>query len=129
MRASAVLSLVAGVQVVFLLLVVGLLIVSRRRVTRMDRQHQRVALQLEEPLRAWAIGERSTESLLPLLRNMPPVVALESFAVHSAACVSRAERETMARMLRREEWVHKLLALHTSRRWTRRLRAARTQNQ
>ncbi len=125
MRSFTVLSVIGVVQLIFCALIVGVLLVHRRRSARADQLRARFAQQLVEPLRTWALGERSMESLLPLLRAVPPMIALESIAVHCSVRATPTERTRMATLLRGEGWVQQLLDQHRSRHWTDRLRAAR----
>lgn len=125
MRSFTVLGVIGLVQIIFCALIVGVLLVHRRRTATADHLRARFAQQLVEPLRMWALGERSMESLLPLLREVPPAIALESIAVHCAVRATPTERARMATLLRGEPWVQRLLYLHRSRQWTDRLRAAR----
>lgn len=125
MQLFTVLSVIGVVQIIFCALLVFVLMVHRRRTTRAEQLRARFAQQLVEPLRTWALGERSMESLLPLLRAVPPTIALESIAVHCAVRATPTERTRMATLLRVEPWVQQLLDMHRSRQWVDRLRAAR----
>lgn len=125
MNASTVLSFIGVVQALFCVLLVGVLIVHQRRTTRHARARVRYAAHLEEPLRAWAVGERTIESLLPDLRAVPPAIALESISVHCAVRATPVERARMADSLRHELWVEQLLNQYTARKWTARMQAAR----
>ncbi|MCC6245642.1 MAG: HEAT repeat domain-containing protein [Gemmatimonadaceae bacterium] len=125
MQASTVLSFIGVVQALFCVLLVGVLVVHQRRTSRHLRARQQFASQLEEPLRAWALGERTFESLLPELRAVPPTIALESISVHCAVRATPVERARMAASLRGEAWVQRVLDQHRSGKWTPRMQAAR----
>ncbi len=125
MGSTAALILIGSLQTTFMLLVILLVLTHRRRSDRTDRERRQYSRQLEEPLRAWAVGGTSIESLLPLFRVVPPELALESIAVHCAVRATPNERASMARLLRAEVWMQQLIDGYGARRWAVRLQAAR----
>ena len=125
MRASTVLLVISIVQVVFCALLVGVLVMHQRRTVRTTRARARYAERLVEPLRSWALGERPVESLLPVLRAVPPAIALEAISVHCAVRATPRERARMAAAFREERWVQQVLEQHRSAKWTERMMAAR----
>jgi len=124
-RASTVLLVISIVQIVFCALLVGVLVMHQRRTVRITCARARYAEQLVRPLRSWALGERPVESLLPVLRAVPPAIALEAISVHCAVRATPTERTRMAAAFREERWVQQVLEQHRSAKWTERMMAAR----
>lgn len=125
MSASFVLFIIAMGQAVFFALVVLLLFVSRSRNKRRARQAALAASQVAEPLREWVLGTGRVARVAMTLRRLSPQDALEQVTVAVATKLAPEQLAELARALRGERWVRRVLARSSSRWWWRRLDAAR----
>ena len=125
MSALLVLVVIAIFQGAFLVLLVIFLGV-RRQVDRLHRiAFARGRKGLSEPLSAWLSGSGTVEPLVAALRALPGGTALGFTGNLARTSIPPAERAELAVALRGEPWVRHALAGASSRRWGRRLEAAR----
>lgn len=124
MRDSVIL-LVAIVQGAFFALLVLLLFVNRARRIRRARRTAAASARVAEPFQRWVLGRaRATEVAAALLR-LEPQDALDQLTMHVAARAAPEHIAELARALREDRWVRRLLTNASSRLWWHRLDAAR----
>ena len=125
MSALAVLGVIAILQGAFLVLLV-VFVAVRRQVDRMrestfaDRR-----LEIYEPMNAWLAGTGPIDAFVSALRALPGTSALGVTGHLAHTAIPSASRDELAVVLRNERWVRTALAGGHSRRWGRRLEAAR----
>lgn len=113
------------VQSVFLGGIVLLLIANRRRSARQGRASAAVAAQLAVPVQAWLVGEGSVDDVARILAQLSVDLALEQAIVIATSRAASTQRDAFAAAIQDARWVEAVLARATSRRWWRRLDAAR----
>lgn len=124
MRLSVIL-LVAIIQGAFFALLVLLLIVNRARRSLRGRRAAAAANRVNEPLQKWLVGAGTATDLASALRRLPERDALDQLTIHVAARITPEHLAQLARALREDRWVRRILSQSTSRLWWRRLDAAR----
>lgn len=124
MRLSVIL-LVAIIQGVFFALLVLLLFVNRARRSHRSRAAAEAANLVAEPLQRWLLGAGTAADVANVLRRLPERDALDQLTIHVAPRVAPEHVAQLARSLREDRWVRRILAQGTSRWWWRRLDAAR----
>jgi hypothetical protein len=122
---SLVLAVVALSQLAFFALLVLLVFVNRARSARRDRRAALAASHVAEPLRRWVLGTARISDVTAALRRLSPHDALEQTTLAVGARVAPEQAAELARALREERWVRRLLRQAKSRWWWRRLDAAR----
>ena len=125
MRDSFVLIVVAASQVAFFVLLVFLVFVNRARRLRRATRAAIAERNLAAPLEKWAIGLGGVAEVRAALRCLPHDDALEQITLAAASKVAPEQLAELARTLRQERWVVRVLARSSSRWWWRRLDAAR----
>lgn len=125
MSAIIVLAVIGLFQSAFLVLLVIFLGVRRHLDDVRDVAFVAGREALSEPLSAWLGGGGAVEPFVVALRSLPGRTALGYVGNLARTTIPPAERAVLARALRDEPWVHKVLAGATSSRWGRRLDAAR----
>jgi HEAT repeat protein len=124
MRLSVIL-LVAIIQGAFFALLVLLLVVNRARRMLRGRRAAAAANRVQDPLQKWLIGAGSATDLASALRRLPERDALDQLTIHVVTRVTSEHLAQLARALREDRWVRRILAQSSSRFWWRRLDAAR----
>jgi hypothetical protein len=125
MSESFVLALIAIAQSAFFVLLVVMLIVNRARRRSRERREAAAATRFAEPLRRWILGTGDVRQVTVALRQMSPRIALRQATVAATSRVAPAQLGELARALRGERWVARVLDRARSRFWWRRLEAAR----
>jgi HEAT repeat protein len=116
---------IAVMQSVFLVLIVLLLVFNRERRTRFVREREAAQRMVREPVQRWLVGTGDVGEVAAALRTLDRGMALVQ-TVHLATNVVPATQvEELSAALRNEPWVVATLARARSRRWWRRLEAAR----
>lgn len=108
----------------FVLLVLLLFVNSARRALR-SRRAAAAANRVNEPLQRWLLGTAYAADVANALRRLPERDALDQLTIHVAPRVPAEQLAQLARALREDRWVRRVLAQATSRLWWRRLDAAR----
>lgn len=125
MRDSFVLLVVALCQAAFFALLVLLLFVNRARRVRQARRAALAAQHVADPLQRWVLGTAHVSDVAEVLRRLPPQDALEQITMAVASRVAPEQLAQLARAVREERWVRRILRQAGSRWWWRRLDAAR----
>ena len=124
MRGSVMLVVAVAQGTFFGLLLLLIFVNGARRNYRTQRiasSSNRVA----EPLQRWLLGFGTATDLASVLRRLPERHALDQLTIHVAPSVPPAQLAQLARSLRSDRWVRRMLAQATSLWWWRRLEAAR----
>jgi len=124
MRNSVIL-IVAIVQGIFFGLLLLLIFVNRARQSYRAQRATSAANRVAEPLQKWLLGIGSAADLASVLRRLPERDALDQLTVHVAPRAAPEQLAQLARALREDRWVRRILGQSTSRWWWRRLDAAR----
>lgn len=123
-RYAAVL-VIAALQLVFVCLTLALLLATRRR-RQLGRQRGYSArLLLSESLTRLMLREDGGESLAGALARLRPEVAARELLSIGGTRLSAEQRRDLAALIRDAPWVEQILAQAGSRRWWKRLEAAR----
>ena len=125
MSDSVVLLAVALSQAAFFALLVLLVFINRARRVRRARRAALAASQVAEPLRNWVLGSAKVSDVAAALRALKPADALEQITAAVASRLAPEQLAELARTVREERWVRRLLRQSSSRWWWRRLDAAR----
>lgn len=125
MTRYAALLVIASLQLVFVGLTLVLLFATRRR-RRLGRERGDAArLLLSESLTSLMLGEDRGESLAGELARLRPEVAAREILSIGGTRLSSEQRWELAKLVRGAPWVEQVLAQAGSRRWWKRLEAAR----
>ncbi len=125
MRDSVILIIVALGQAAFFTLLVLLVFVTRARRARQARRAALAASHVAEPLQQWVLGTARVTDVADALRRLRPADALEQLTLAVASRVAPEQLAQLARTVREERWVRRILGQASSRWWWRRLDAAR----
>jgi HEAT repeat protein len=121
----AALLVIASLQLVFVGLTLALLLATRHRRQR-EREHGDTAKQLlSESLASFMLAEDRGESLAGALARLRPEVAARELLSIGGARLPAEQRQDLATLVRGAPWVEQILAQAGSRRWWKRLEAAR----
>lgn len=123
-RVAALLAVVS-LQVVFVAMTLGLLFATRNRRQRGRERGDSAKELLAEPLRRLMLGEDKGESLARRLELLRPEVAARELLAIGGARLSADQRRDLATLVREAPWVEQIIAQAGSRRWWKRLEAAR----
>ena len=82
-------------------------------------------LEVSEPLSSWLTGSDGPERFVASVRAFPGMTALTFTGNLVRTTIPRAERDVLGKALRDEPWIERALSGASSRRWGRRLDAAR----
>jgi len=122
---SSVMFVVAIVQGIFFGLLLLLIFVNRARQSYRAQRAASAANKVAEPLQRWLLGIGTAADLANVLRRLPEREALDQLTIHLAPKAAPEHLAQLARALREDRWVRRILAQSTSRWWWRRLDAAR----
>ena len=122
---SSVMLVVAIVQGIFFALLLLLIFVNRARQSYRAQRAAAAANRVAEPLQRWLLGIGTAADLANVLRRLPEREALDQLTIHVAPKAAPEHLAQLARALREDRWVRRILAQSTSRWWWRRLDAAR----
>ncbi len=125
MTDSLILLVVALSQMAFFALLVLLVFVNRARQSRRARRAALAESHVAEPLRNWVLGIARVVDVVAALRGVAAQDALEQTTLAVGGRVAPEQVAELARALREERWVRRVLAHASSRWWWRRLDAAR----
>ncbi|HRQ78923.1 MAG TPA: HEAT repeat domain-containing protein [Gemmatimonadaceae bacterium] len=125
MNAALILGVVGIVQVAFLALLLGFVLVRRRY----DRERRAAFVAgreaLAAPLRDWIVAGAHPEPVVRALRALPRGTAVGYVSLLARQTIPEAQRNELAVALRNEPWIRAAIARRDSRYWWRRLEAAR----
>lgn len=125
MTSYTALVVIASLQLVFVLLTLSLLIATRRR-RRFTRERGASAKRrLTEPLRRLLLREDRGEALAAALAGLHRDVAAREILSMGGRYIPEEQRRDLAKQLGGAPWVQEILAQASSRRWWKRLEAAR----
>jgi HEAT repeat protein len=124
MRFSVILFLAVSQGAFFVLLVLLVFVNSARRALR-SRRAAAAANRVHEPLQRWLLGTAHAADVANALRRLPERDALDQLTVHVAPRAASEHLAQLARALREDGWVRRILSQASSRLWWRRLDAAR----
>lgn len=125
MTRLAALLLILGLQAAFVILTIALLFVTRFRGSRSRARGSEADAALAVPLQRIMLGDDNGEALAAALLQLRPGVAVRELLVIGGARLSPEQRTSLAKHVRRSPWVTDALADGTSRKWWKRLKAAR----
>lgn len=125
MTRFAVLVVVAALQLAFILLTLILLFVTRLRGTRERAQDRNAHLYLAPALRQVMLGDDRGEALADALSRLRPDIAISEMMEIGGSRLSFEQRRSLASLVRRSRWVERALRQGSSRKWWKRMEAAR----
>lgn len=125
MTRFAALIVIVGLQAIFVILTITLLFVTRMRRTRSAARSSEADVTLAEPLHRVMLGDDSGESLAAALMELEPAVAVRELLAIGGTRLSADQRRTVATQVRHSPWVRDAIAAGYSRKWWKRLEAAR----
>jgi HEAT repeat protein len=125
MTRYAALLVIVSLQLVFVGLTLALLFATRRRRQIGRERGDAARLLLSESLTSLMLGEDRGESLARALARLRPEVAARELLSIGGTRLPSEQRRGMARLVRGAPWVQQVLAQAGSRRWWKRLEAAR----
>ncbi len=125
MNAAFILAVVGIVQVIFLVLLLGFVLVRRRY----DRERRTAFVAgraaLEGPLRDWIVAGAHPEPVVRALRALPRGTAVGYISLLARQTIPESQRNELAVALRGEPWMRVAVERRRSRFWWRRLEAGR----
>lgn len=125
MNAAVILGVVGIVQVIFLVLLLGFVLVRRRY----DRERRTAFVAgrdaLAGPLRDWIVAGAHPAPVVRALRALPKGTAVGYVSLLARQTIPESQRNELAVALRGEPWMRAAVARRRSRFWWRRLEAAR----
>ena len=125
MTRYAVLVVIASLQLVFVALTLSLLLATRRRRQFVRERGAAARQRLAEPLRRLVLLEDHGEALAAALTGLHHDVAAREVLFLGGKYLAGEQRRHLAERLRGAPWVERILAQAFSRRWWKRLEAAR----
>lgn len=125
MTASFALTMVAGLQLAFIILTVVLLFVTRMRGSTDTARSIAARAALAPSLQKIMLGEDSGESLAAALARLKPDVATRELITMGGSRLSLEQSAKLAALVRRAPWVERTLKQVSSSRWWKRMEAAR----
>ncbi len=128
MSYTVVLTMIALVQVAFITLLVLLLFVNRARRVRRTARAAAATRAVAEPVQRWCMGVTDVTEVRTVLRGLSEDEALDQVTFAVASRLTAEQLRELAPVLREERWVGRVLRRASSRRWWRRLDAARLLN-
>ncbi|MGI8843295.1 MAG: HEAT repeat domain-containing protein [Gemmatimonadaceae bacterium] len=117
--------IVATLQFAFIVLTLVLLFATRFRGSRFRTHADNAVLTLAGPLRKIMLGDDRGEALAAALSRLRPDVATRALIVIAGARLSAEQRRGLAALVREAPWVERSLAQVASRKWWKRMEAAR----
>jgi HEAT repeat protein len=121
---TTLLLVVAAVQGVFFALLVLLVLGNRARL-RARRRRDAATPSLDEPLARWLVGRGTTAEVVEAIRRAPRERVMEQLARISSTRVGGPQLAELTAALRADGWLARAAESARSRRWWRRLEAAR----
>lgn len=125
MTRFAVLIVVAALQLAFIVLTLILLFVTRLRSSRGRAQDKAAHLFLAPSLRSIMVGDDRGEALAGALSRLRPDIAVSEMMEIGGSRLSVEQRQSLAALVRRSPWVERALRQGSSRKWWKRMEAAR----
>lgn len=125
MSVVAVLAVIALAQTVFMAMIVLLLVFNRQRRDAFSQRRRVARRMLAEPVKEWLVGEAPADRVVEALERLRPDQALAELVHLATQSVPATQIEELTARLRASAWVRQVLSRADSRRWWRRLEAAR----
>lgn len=125
MNAAVVLAVVGVVQLAFLALLFGFVMVRRRYDRERHAAYMAGREALAAPLRDWIVAGAHPEPVVWALRRLPRGTAVGYVSLLARQTIPEAQRDELAVALRNEAWIRSAIERRGSRFWWRRLEAAR----
>ncbi|HYD53023.1 MAG TPA: hypothetical protein VEA99_10360, partial [Gemmatimonadaceae bacterium] len=125
MSALTLLAVIAVLQTVFLVMIVVLLVFNRQRRDAMRVRNVEASRRVQEPVRRWLVGEAGPDQVVAALNALRPDEALAQLVLLATRSVPASQIVELTAPLRAAPWVERVLRRARSRRWWRRLEAAR----
>ena len=116
---------IAVLQTVFLTMIVLLLVFNRQRRDAVNLRHQVAQQYIHVPVRQWLVGEAGVDDVVTALESLPPDEALAQLVQMSTRSVPSSQIVELTARIRDADWVKGILLRADSRRWWKRLEAAR----
>ena len=112
-------------QVLLIIGMVWLLLMMGRYKRSRSRAVLRAIDAIREPLRAFLMGSDTGAGLAKVLAGLRPSLAARQLERLAGTLLAPEQMSALARLIRHDRWVEASLAAGTSRRWWKRMRAAR----
>ncbi len=125
MSAVVVLAVIAIFQALFLITLVVFLSARRRVQRERESAFTEGMARVSQPLNTWLTGATPVDAFVIALRWFPGTTALGVTGNLARTSMLPVQRSALATALREEKWVRAAMSGARSRRWTRRLEAAR----
>lgn len=125
MTRFAALVIIAAFQLAFIVLTLVLLFVTRFRGSRWRARGDDADLVLAAPLQQIMLGDDRGEALAAALSRLRPDVATRELIAIGGSRLSAEQRRDLASLVRHAPWVEQTLAQASSRKWWKRMEAAR----
>jgi len=125
MTRFAVLVLIAALQLAFIMMTLALLLVTRLRGSRWRAREDDAEISLAEPLQRIMLGDDRGEALAAALGRLRRDAATREMISIGGTRLSPEQRAGLALLVRRAPWVQQTLAQAPSRKWWKRMEAAR----
>lgn len=125
MTRFAALLVIVALQGAFVILTIGLLFVTRLRGSRSRARTTAADDALTVPLQRIMLGDDRGESLAAALLQLRPEIAVRELLAIGGARLSAEQRRSVAVQVRHSPWVEQALARASSKKWWKRLEAAR----
>lgn len=125
MSVVTLLAVIALAQTVFMAMIVLLLVFNRQRREAFSARRQVARRMLADPVKRWLVGEAGADEVVATLARLRPDEALGQLVHLATQSVPSTQIQELTERLRAAPWVQQILARATSRRWWRRLEAAR----
>jgi HEAT repeat protein len=124
-NAAFILAVVGVVQVIFLVLLLGFVLVRRRYDSERRTAFVAGRAALEGPLRDWIVAGAHPEPVVRALRSLPRGTAVGYISLLARQTIPESQRNELAVALRGEPWMQVAVKRRRSRFWWRRLEAGR----
>ncbi len=122
---DAVLLSIAVFQLLFIGAIVWMLLMTDGRLHKQDAAERAAPLALREPLQQFLVNGKSAQPIADELARLRPAIASRQMERLGGAILAREQMEALAQMVRGDPWVVRSIAGGSSRRWWKRLAAAR----
>jgi HEAT repeat protein len=119
------LAVVAVLQTVFIVMIVVLLVFNRQRHRVRRERHEVASQRVQEAVRRWLVGETGPDEVVATLNSLDTGEALSQLVLLATRSVPSTQVAELTSRLRDAPWVRRVLRRASSRRWWRRLEAAR----
>lgn len=125
MISSTVVFTIVAFQLLLIIGVVWWLVATHGRNRRYDQADSHAMDLIREPLHAFLVKGQSSEALAAAFAKLPPSVAARQMQALGGSLLAEEQMRELAARVRNDAWVVETLEQGTSRRWWKRMEAAR----